>query len=317
MFYLINMKIIVLLSTLFSITIARRISCHACLNSICYKRATILKGHKFSGQLAIDRNSNVLYFHYQNNRSRDFTGAFDLDKVNFSFVPNLGFTFGHAVDQSTKDLYASGTKGIYKYNPKDNKTELFALKEITIWHMQFDDRLYYTEFQKKGLYTYINKNSKTIPELSEHQIDDFIVDKKGDIYFMSNYTIHVLRKGAKSPVLFEDEIYSLTTDKDGNAYFIQPYTRGIYSVNYRSKKLSEVGAFGKASAFKLVFDGDNHIIYYDVTNKNLFYLSPTLNICSVGTRGKHRKMFIATTSRSYKNHKKNNLSSIKNITKII
>ncbi|CAH2098673.1 unnamed protein product [Euphydryas editha] len=310
------MNIFLILTILFNVTLARRISCHACLNSVCYKRSTILKGHKFSGQLAVDRNVNLLYFHYQNDRSTDFTGAFNLEEVKLTNIPNLGFTFGRAVDQATRELYTSGAQGVYKYNPIENTTALFGFKDKTIWHIQFEDKLYYTEFQKKGLYTYVDKKSKDIPELSDYQIDDFIIDNKGHIYFMSNTAIHVLRKGAKKPEIFEDEIYSLSTDKDGNAYFIQPYTRGIYNLNYKTNNLTEIGAFNKISPFKLVFDGDNNIIYYDATNKNLFYLSPTLNKCSVGTRGKHRKMFITTASRKHKNHKKNNFSSINNITKI-
>lgn len=314
------MKSFLTLSILFNITYitsARRISCHACLNSVCYKRSTILKGHKFSGQLAVDRNVNLLYFHYQNNQSMDFTGAFDLEKVKLTNIPNTGFTFGRAVDQSTRDLYTSGAQGIYKYNPIENTTALFGIKDKTIWHIQYEDKLYYTEFRKKGLYTYVDRKFKDIPELAEYQIDDFIIDKKGDIYFMSNYVTRVLRKGAKKAEIFEDEIYSLTTDNNGNAYFIQPYTRGIYCLSYRTGKLVEIGAFNKISPFKLVFDGDNNIVYYDATNRSLFYLSPTLNKCSVAARGKHRKMFIATASRKHKNHKKDSSSSIKNITKII
>lgn len=298
------MRIVFLILTLTTYSYARKISCHACINKVCYIRSKIIDGYKLSGQLAIDRTSNVIYFHYQNN-SKDYTGAFDMIDVKLTLIKNLTFTFAYAVDQSSRNLYASGAKGIYVYNPTTNTTKLHGLEGITIWQMQYDNKLYYTEFLKKGLYIYENKKSKNILELSKYQIDDFIIDKRGDIYFMSNYAIYLLKNGAKNVTLFEDEIYFLATDNSKNAYFIQPYTKGIYKINYKDGKLIGVGAFDKDSPFKLVFDGDNHIIYYDAHNIKLFYLSPTSNKCSITTRGtgKHRKMFVAR-SRNYKGYKK-------------
>ncbi|XP_038217007.1 ommochrome-binding protein-like [Zerene cesonia] len=284
------MKIFYLIVTLLGCTTARRASCQACLNSVCYRREIIAEGIKFSGQLAIDRPSNILYFHYQN-RSQDYTGAFDLDNVRLENVHNSGFSFGLAVDQATKDLYMTGVLGLYRYNPVKNFTELYGLKDKTIWHLHYEDKLYYSEFRKKGIYTFEDKKSKLIPG-TEYQVDDFVVDKRGDIYFMHNFSIYLLPKGGKTAELFEDEIYYLSTDKNGDAYFVQPFTRAVYKMNYIHNRriLKELGAFSRGSAFIVVFDGDNDIIYYDGTDKKLYYLSPTANKCAVTTKGYGRKL---------------------------
>ncbi|XP_041985767.1 ommochrome-binding protein-like [Aricia agestis] len=284
---LIRSTLLVLLATY---TSARRVTCHACINRTCYSRDLILRTAKFSGQLAIDRTSDIVYFHYQNKQRKDYTGAFDLDAVRFQVVPDLGFTFGHAVDQNTRDLYASGMTGIYRYNPEKNTTELYALKDKTIWHLQYTDRLYYNEFKGQGIYTYTNRKTSVVPG-TNYEIDDFIVDKNNDIYFMANDTVYVLRNGTKTASVFENEIYVMATDINGEAYFAQTYTKGIYKIDYRTGRLLEYGAF-RGTVVEFVFDSDNHIIYYDEKDKSIYYLSPTLNRCTVNTKNRGRsKLF--------------------------
>ncbi|XP_032524658.2 ommochrome-binding protein-like isoform X2 [Danaus plexippus] len=293
--YLSMKYILVIFTILISAYARRKPTCHACIHSVCYSRELIIRGFKLSGQLAIDRTSNILYFHYRHKR-KEVTGAFSLDEVKLSILP-LNFTFGRAVDQLTRNLYTSGVQGVYIYNPFNNSTELYALKDKTIWNMQYEDKLYYTEFKSKGLYKYENKKSIKIPELSDYQIDNFIIDRQKDIYFMSNYTIHVLRNGSKQVELFEDEIYYMSTDRNGIAYFIQPYTRGMYKINHMGK-LSEVGAFKKDSVFLFVFDNENNIIY-EGNDSSVYYLAPKLTKCSVTTKGvgRFRKKIISTTDR--------------------
>ncbi|VVD00650.1 unnamed protein product [Leptidea sinapis] len=271
-------------------TKAKLKSCQACLNSVCYSRSRIVDGIKFSGQLAIDRSSNILYFHYKN-RSIDFTAAFDINNARLQTLSNISFSFGHAVDQKTNELFMTGAKGLYRYYPTQNVIKLYGLTDKTIWHLQYEDKLYYSEFQKKGIYTYVDKKSKII-QGTNYQIDDFIIDKRGDIYFMHNYTTYLLKNGSQSAEIFEDEIYSLTIDKNGDAYFIQPFTRAIYKMIYNTERrvLKEFGAFRSGSAFKVIFDGDNDIIYYDGTDKKLYYLSPTMNRCVVRTKSIGRNM---------------------------
>ncbi|CAK1549095.1 unnamed protein product [Leptosia nina] len=289
------MNIIYIFLAILGCSEAKRASCHACLNSMCYRRDKIVEGIKFSGQLAIDRSSNVLYFHYQN-RSEDFTASFDLIDVRLRIIQN-GFAFGLAVDQSTKDLYMTGVQGLHKYNPYKQTSEPFGLNDKTIWHLHYEDKLYYSEFRKKGIYTYENKKPQIIPG-TDYKIDDFIVDKLGDIYFMHNFSTYLLKNGAKTAELFEDEIYYLTTDRNGDAYFIQPYTRAVYKMNYKYNRrtLKQLGAFNRGSAFIVVFDGDNDIIYYDGSDKKLYYLSPTANRCTVTAKGKRLKMIITMTN---------------------
>ncbi|XP_035451438.2 ommochrome-binding protein [Spodoptera frugiperda] len=286
------MKHLLILFGLSALTtvISGKSHCHACFDSICYSKALIFQNYPISGQLAVDRVANVVYFHYEDSRPLDHTVAFDLDDIRFLFIPDIQFSFARAVDQTTRDVYIGGANGVYKYNPITNVTTPFALHDKTIWHMQFKEKIYYTIFMTKGLYTYEKKQSKTVAALKDYTIDDFIVDKKDDIYFMTNFTVYKLKKGENKATMFSTIIYTLTTDINDNAYFIQRDTRGLYKIDYRTGRLSEVGAFGSGSPFRTVFDNYNNIIYYDGISDQLFYLTPNYGRCKVTDEGKGRKL---------------------------
>lgn len=264
--------------------------CHACFDGICYSKAPIFQNYPISGQLAVDRVANVVYFHYEDERPSDHTAAFDLDDIRFLYIPDIQFSFARTVDQSTREAYIGGANGIYKYNPVTNQTTLYGLPDKTIWHMQFKDKIYYTIFTTKGLYTFEKKQSKTIAALKDFYIDDFVVDKRDDIYFMSNFTVYKLKKGETKPTIFSSIIYSLTTDTYDNAYFVQRETRGLYKINYKNGRLSEIGAFGSGSPIRTIFDNYNNVIYYDADTDKLFYLTPNYGRCKVTNEGKGTKL---------------------------
>ncbi|XP_068624532.1 ommochrome-binding protein-like [Battus philenor] len=292
-----KMKIIILLSAITGALSARRPRCHACLDGLCHSRSSVFNAHKFSGQLSVDRKANILYFHYQDNHTMDHTGAFDLNDIKFKAIPKIGFTFGHAVDQTSRDVYMSGTVGIFKYNPTTNAIKSIGLSDKTVWHLQYKNKLYYSEFKKKGVYIYENKKSKLIAPLSNYNIDDFVIDKRNDIYFMSDSIIYRLKNGTKNAEFFIDEIFSLAIDKKGEVNFIQSASRGVYKLDYSKDSLMEVGAFGRGSPFRVVFDADNNMIYHDIDDEKLYYLTPNYSLCSVSTKGKgkHTKKFVAMT----------------------
>ena len=284
-----QLLILLCLSALASV-ISGKSHCHACFDSICYSKALIFQNYPISGQLAVDRVANVVYFHYEDTQRSDHTVAFDLDDIRFLTIPDIQFSFARTVDQSTRDVYIGGANGIYKYNPETNETSRFGLFDKTIWHMQFKNKIYYTVFTTKGLYTFEKKQSKIIAALKDYNIDDFIVDKKDDIYFMSNFTVYKLKKGETKATMFSSIIYSLTTDLNDNAYFVQSETRGLYKIDYKSDRLTEVGAFGSGSPFRTVFDNFNNVIFYDAVSDQLFYLTPNYGRCKVTDEGKGKKL---------------------------
>ncbi|XP_075987901.1 uncharacterized protein LOC142984292 [Anticarsia gemmatalis] len=283
------MKHLILLLGLVITSVSGRRICDACFDGVCHTKSLIFDEYPVVGQLAVDRTENVVYFYYEGRKSTDHTVAFDLDDIRF-FTINSQFSFARAVNQASREVYISGTTGIYKYHPVTNVTGFHGLQDKTIWHMQFKHKLYYTILSTKGLYAFEKKQSKSITALNDYHIDDFIIDRNDDIYFMSNFTVYKLKKGDKKPTLFSNTGYYLSTDIYDNAYFVLRESSGLYKIDERSGRLTEVGTFGGGSPFKTVFDKFNNIIYFDSNTNELNYLVPNHARCRIRSAGAGRKL---------------------------
>ncbi|KAG6444131.1 hypothetical protein O3G_MSEX003191 [Manduca sexta] len=270
------------LSSILSAAVAKT-NCHGCFDGTCYSKSPVFKDNKISGQIAIDRIENIIYFHYENSQSIDYTAAFDLDDIRFKIVPGIDFSFARTVDQSNRDVYIGGVQGIFKYSPIENKTIEFGLRDETIWHLQYKGKIYYTAFRKKGLYTYGNHKSKSIKALSNYSIDNFVIDKHNDVYFMSDAKIYRYKLSEKIPSVVTNEAFVLSVDIFDNVYFLQSASRGLYKLNYKTDRLTEVGAFANGTPIKFVFDANNNVVYYDKEDDKLYYLLPNYSKCRVAS----------------------------------
>lgn len=283
------------------ITAESKYECNACFDGACYSKAPIFDKQRLSGQIAIDRNNNIVYFHYEDSQSLDYTAGFDLDDVRFKIIPDISFSFARAVDQNNGDVYMGGAHGIFKYSVLINRTVFYALSDKTIWHLQYKNKIYYTVFMKKGLFTYENNKSNSIQPLSNYTVDDFVISKNSDVYFMSDSKVYRLKHGESQVKVFADDMYALSLDNNDNVYFLQPASRGLYRLSSKSDKLIEIGAFDGGSPFKFVFDPNNNVVYYDKDTEKLYYLSPNFGRCRVTRKwDKHLKKSTVSNERNVK-----------------
>lgn len=278
-----------LITILSLLKFATATGCNACFDGVCYLKTPIFENYHLSGQLAVDRTENIVYFHYEDDSSVDYTVAFDLDDIRFKIIPNIDFSFARAVDQGSRDVYIGGASGIYKYNPNSNVTAQVGLFDKTIWHMQFKNKIYYTIFQTKGLYTIDSKHSKNVSPLSNYTIDDFIIDFREDLYFLSEGKVYRLKKASNQVTMFLNDVYSLSVDRDEIAHFVNSEKRGLYRLDMKTDRITEVGAFGSGIPLKSVFDNNNNMIYHENNSKKLFYLMPNYGRCWVSSRSQMRR----------------------------
>ncbi|KAJ0170563.1 hypothetical protein K1T71_013934 [Dendrolimus kikuchii] len=286
----IKMKYIFALVTILATSVKAIGICHACIDGAAYTRVPIFENIRLSGQLAIDKTANIVYFHYEDSETIDHTASFDLDDIRFKIIPGISFSFARTVDQNTREVYMGGATGLYKYNPSTNRTEQVGLLDKTILDLQYKGKILYTIFKTKGLFIYEKQKSKSITQLSNYTIDFFVIDKKDDIYFISDGKVHRLKKGSKKVELFLNDFYVLSVDNYNGMYFVHPASHGIYSLNYKSDKLMRIGAFANGLPTKIVFDSSNNMIYLDANVDKLYYLMPNFGKCKV-TRGIKRNKY--------------------------
>lgn len=204
----------------------------------------------------------------------------------------IHYSFARAVDQNRGDIYFSGITGIYKYSAVTRITEPVGYFTMQIFHMQFkDNRLYFSEYQGKGLYYIESNKTFSVKPLAEYIIDDFIVEKHGDIFFTSYYLIYRFKKDDVRAKLFSTILYSLATDIYDNAFFLDTNGRILYALEITNYTLVKVGMFDEGTiVFRMAFDSSNRIIYCDASNDKVYILQPNNARCFLKKEYKKPKL---------------------------
>ncbi|CAG9789973.1 unnamed protein product [Diatraea saccharalis] len=264
--------------------------CHACFHGTCFSKRKLFEGKQFSGQIAVDRMDNVLHFHYKDYRSNDYTAILDLysDSPKLEILP-VDYSFARAINTKTGEVYFSGAKGIYVYNSVTKSTVPYMLFNTTISLMQFKDKLYYTEFRREGIYFVENNRADAMEALADYIVDDFVIDKFNNIYFISDYILFRYKKGEHKAKIFSNIPYSLTTDTKDNVYLIETTTRTLFKMDYVRDRITEVGIFGSGSVFNAVFDKYNNLIYCDAVEERIYMLLPTFSNCTIVKRKRKKE----------------------------
>lgn len=250
-----------------------------------YRKHVILADVNIPYKFTINRNQNCLFFciNADDFSEQSFHSVMlDLRTGSATVIPSIRNGFASAADQTTGTVYIGGSDGIYLYNfdTKDiNKSALVS--GVDIFDMHFQNELYYVDTANQNLYVYKNNQSIIVPELKNHQIQHFIIDKQDNVMFVNSTGLFILVKGSKSATLYDDRHINFrggTLDTFGVPHFIAQ--DGIYSIN-KNKEL--VKTLVLENGYGLAFDKDNNIIYSDerTVNKLIPYTKATTPlICS-------------------------------------
>ncbi|XP_030032763.1 ommochrome-binding protein-like [Manduca sexta] len=215
--------------------------------------------------LSVDHSTNDLYFSYNVKVDEDdFRSArLNLNSKEFKNIEGVSNGFAQAVDPSTNDIYIGGSDGIYKYDPRNNKAELFAQRGMNIWTLYYKDFLYFSNFPSQFLYVLIDGKSERLAELQDTKVEHFVIDNEDVMFYTNNTGLYGHKKGTLDSVLYKEigsiGIRALTTDINGNVYAC--FSDGVYAVRKATQSLEKI--FDIDDAFGLAFDNNNNIVYSD------------------------------------------------------
>lgn len=191
----------------------------------------------------------------------------NLTDGHFSKISNISeLSTSRVVDQNTGIVYIGTGQGIYRYDPKTKETK-YILRE-SIVTLRFNKKLYFSR-NKHGICT-LNENyvKNCIAPLNYESIHDFVVDKKGDIYYRIDYYFYSFSKMAPR-FLFYKKFGKLSVDKNNELYIIT--VDEISKFNYDTLIFETVGSISKGNVTYFVFDGDNNIIFEDVNSEKTVF----------------------------------------------
>ncbi|CAK1549141.1 unnamed protein product [Leptosia nina] len=217
--------------------------------------------------LAVDYSTNTVYFSYNAVMNNDVlykTAFINLNTKSNGDVDGVTNGFAQTVDQKTHEIYIGGSDGIYKYNHKSKKAEFFGAADTDVWMIYYKDSLYYSDFPKQFLYTYIDGVSTRFKDLEDTKVDQFVIDNEDMLFYTNASGLYAQKKGTKDAILYNNNktVRSLATDVNGNVYVCE--IDDIYKVNKERHALDKVTDVD--DCFGLAFDNENNIIYSDATS---------------------------------------------------
>lgn len=201
------------------------------ISGICYDKE-FLSANLASYSLAVDYDSNTLYFSHSENEEPRRVAKLDINTKEYETIEGTGNSFAQTVDQKTHNVYLGGDQGVYRYDPNTNKAELLGRNDTNIWSLFFKDTLYYTVFPSEHVYTITDGESTRFTDMEDFKADTFIIDNEDDMFYTNSIGLYSQRKGTKDAVIYKTLVgevaRGMAVDVSGNVYVC--LDDGVYAV---------------------------------------------------------------------------------------
>lgn len=223
-------------------------------------------------QLAIDRDTNTLFFSYTANKEETFKTVYvNLKDKTSGTVSGVSGGFSNAVDNQKQIVYIGGNDGIYKFDYATKAAVQLDITDKSIWQMFFKDGLYFTTYPDEEAYLYKDGVVKLVPELKKVKAMVVGVDKNNVLYFSQGGELKKVESGGIVD-LGSYSVNAFNTDADGNLYFST--SEAIYKlVDGKVKKVTAID-----DIYGFAIESDNTFIYAGETT--VMKLKPTPTICA-------------------------------------
>lgn len=226
-------------------------------------------------QLAIDYDTNTLFFSYTAKTTETFKIAYLSLKTNdYGLVTGIKGGFAIAINTETHEVFMGGEDGLYKFDyTTKSASKLNGITDKNIWQMFYKDGLYFTTYPQEKAFLYKNNNLVEVPEL-KYNIMLLAVKNDGNyVYYNSSGLFMYDKTLLKSMNIADRVVNGITADIDGNLYFSSP--GGIYYINPKNNEIEEL--FTDDNIYGVVVEGNGNIIY--AKDDSIVRLIPTKKDC--------------------------------------
>ncbi|XP_050348212.1 ommochrome-binding protein-like [Nymphalis io] len=226
----------------------------------CYIKETLASLAHSPNQLAFSGVTNTLYFSFDSGRGEYLPVSFNIDTKKLTILKGIKDAFAIASD-SANEIYFGGSHGIYKYSPISKSLKRLGVSNLDIWWIQVKAKIYFIKFPSLKLYFYENRKIKSVSQLRNSIVNQFVIDSDDNIFFNNSTGLFGVRNGSNNVVFMkrDPKFYGMALDNTGHVYLC--CEDGVYVVGkmlQRVKKILNIqGILGMA------FDKDNNLIYSD------------------------------------------------------
>ncbi|XP_034836991.2 ommochrome-binding protein-like [Maniola hyperantus] len=237
----------------------------------------VLKRLRLPYQLAIDYNTNYLFFSYsKDKKDKIYESAYINLKTNeFGIIHGITEGFANAVDEHGNVVYLGGSDGIYQFDYETKVATRLNDTDHSIGQLFFKKDLYYTSYPENEVYIIKNNQPHRVPELIGTNGKFIAVDNFDNIYFCNSLGLFVHKKitDNTSFVGNYNDVNGFTHDINGALFFSTP--DGIYYINDNTQEVEKIASFD--SLYGIAIEADGAIIY--ASEHGLVRLKPTNIYC--------------------------------------
>lgn len=246
----------------------------------CYIKEILLSITHSPNQLAVDRQSNNLYFSFDSGQGEYAAAILRLDSKKFTVLKGVKDAFAISYDVETSEIYFGGSHGIYKYNTLNRQLKRLNKKRLDIWWLFVRNAINFIKFPSLNAYYYKNQTVKEIPELKQKVVHQFVIDKEGNIYFINSTGLYGVKRDTKEAVSLRNHPRFHGMAIDNKDYVHICSEDGIYIITKMVQKVKKI--INVQGVLGITFDKLNNIIYSDW--HELVRLVPTMTGDRLATR---------------------------------
>lgn len=227
----------------------------------CYRKEIIATLIHSPNQLAIDKDTNNLYFSFDSGQGEYVAAVYKLDSKELSVLKGIKDAFAIATDDGTKEIYFGGTHGIYKYNPFFKSLKRLNINNLDVWWIFFKTKLYFIKFPSLNTYYYSNGSIRIIDALRGQVVHQMVVDQEDNIFFINNTGLYGITSTDSRTILLRDRIRFINMATDNNGHVYTCSEDGIYVITKVVQKVKKIVNLQGVLGF--TFDKLNNLIYSD------------------------------------------------------
>ncbi|XP_061719158.1 ommochrome-binding protein-like [Cydia pomonella] len=226
----------------------------------CYLKDVLASIHHSPNQLAVNRRTNSLYF------SSDVDGEYvpvmlDIDSKDLRLIKGVKDAYAIASNNIDDEIYFGGSNGIHRYKPVDKTLTSLAITNLDIWWLYFKKNIYFIQFPHLNVYVYKDRTIKVVRQLKNTQVNQFVFDREGYIFFVNVSGLYGVKKFSHEHVLLRAKPQFLGMASDNKGAVFVSSDSAIYVVNKTDQKVKRVVRVPGVMA--MAFDKENHLIYSD------------------------------------------------------
>lgn len=247
------------------------------IRDINYEKEILKSNLESPYQLAIDHDTNTLFFSYTARNEEMFKTAYlSLKTGEYGIVSGIHEGFANAVNSKSGIVYMGGEDGIYQFN-YDTKiaTNLHIITQnANVWQMFYKDGLYFTTYPEEKAYLYKNGEMVEVPEVQNIKVMIIAVNNDNNIVYHNSSGLYMNNKAKGNSILLNSAVVNgITADIEGNLYFSN--SSGIYYLNDKTKEVEELAKID--NIYGVAIESNGNIIY--ASEDSIIRLKPSKKVC--------------------------------------